>query len=550
MNFYRGGLLEGKPKIRKVGSVSEVMDNAGNETPEETGKYESEYSGGAFSEGFNPSKTKFEQRIEKESKSATNEQESKKLKRSDQESKVTEKQGGISSLAEAEVVLKFLRGLGFQGDLNTIYKSQGLTLSGPTGKPAETVEGFPFLSLGKPDNTQLPAVSRKLFNEDGDKRSSTFTSNDTKPFFPASTRDVASKTEDDPNSKSVSNANEPSTKSFFGNKQSKSNLKSSPTSAASFFKKGKKASGAQKNIKGNTAMFSNLRQSPLKKEKNRNHKYLVVKSSLPLPNYAMSKFQIVVCVTAMNDLARGDDHYLFEFRPNINNKSFAVGSVLLDHEMRLEFGSDNKTTEKILNAGMFAMKIRQNPGSMNNANVIFDSYSKYQSVFLITLDAETQDDANKEAKEIADEFHQIVKSPDWWTAYKIGCYWQYVAGDGTDCEQVLNEIGRKATDAVAKPAGQELTYAYIKNGFDDVFTKAKGSSGLYKILITDENGSLSRDIGNNKAKISTGLRLDEMLIDGDIGYFSKEIFGEFKRDYLSYLFLDPELPDRNMNVFF
>ncbi|GFH51521.1 predicted protein [Chaetoceros tenuissimus] len=561
--------------IRKVGTVSDSMDKATEESAEDRGEYGVD---GAFSNGFTLGKTKFEERIEEEHR--FREEKRAKSVFTASESPSSSDNTCIGSLSEAEIIAKFLRSQGMVCNANTIYKQQGLTFVGPVGIAPKTVDGIPWLALPS-DSTQLPAVQGSTPAQDEETSEHQAASQDASATnksqcssqHQASSQSQASR---DPSafgqsqstsqsqatsqsqsfaSSQTSSQKSPSSKSFFGgqttSKKTTATPKSSPKDVPSFFDSPKKSSGAKKKVNSKPFSFSNLRQSPLKKEKNRNHKYLVVKSSRPIPNYAKSKFHIIVSVNAMNDLAKGDDKYLFEFRSTIMNKCMAIGCVLFDcSEMKLEFGSNNRTTEKILTSEMLSMKIRQNPGSMNNSFVIFDSYSKYQSIYNIELDSENEDEAEKEAKEIVDEFHKIVKSPDWWTSYKIACYWQYVAGDDTECCHVLEEICNKSAALAKKDKDEEVTFSQLKNGFDSVFRAAKGSSGLYKILIEDDNQSLSRDIGNNKARTSTGLKLDEMLIDGDIGYFSKTIFGEYKRDYLSYLFVDPDNSDRNLGVFF
>ena len=239
---------------------------------------------------------------------------------------------------------------------------------------------------------------------------------------------------------------------------------------------------------------------------------------------------------------------MFEWRAPIFIKSLQTGYSTWDEDdYQFQIGSMSAVTEKILSAHQSSVRIRANPGSLNNDYLAFRTYAKYQTLLRIVLDADTMENAKKEVVDLIDEMQKILASPDWFLCYQIGCYWEFVSAENTaSVDDVLQELWTKAAGDKDEPS-----FSYIKQGLQKVFKDAIGSArgGLYGSLVVDARKSISVDVGATPIVSSLHLKLDEFLCDEDIAIAANHLFRGYTEEAAENLF-KVKHADRNMNSFF
>lgn len=380
---------------------------------------------------------------------------------------------------------------------------------------------------------------KKQKQEPGEeKKEDTSTATEEPPKSAKSTTDSSNKSSSNPKTQSnESSSTKTSAKPKTSNAdetQSKSSNASSSDSSPSTPVKTKKGK-----------FFKKLKTSPKASSGN---KYCKVDASAPIQNEHNKKFEVIFGITFINELNRGEDKIMFEFRAPIFIKSFRTGySTWEEDDYRFILGSMNKVTEKILCADMSSVRIRANPGSLNNDYLSFNTYAKYQAMLRITLDATSLTEAKKEVPKLIEELQNILASPDWFLCYQISTYWEFVSSENTtEVDGVLDELWTKAAKDEENPS-----FDFIKNGLPKIFkdSVARARGGLYSSLIIDAKNSLSADIGNNPIVSTLNLKLDEFLCDEDIGIAATHFFREFSEGAALKLF-KKKFDDRNMNNFF
>lgn len=292
--------------------------------------------------------------------------------------------------------------------------------------------------------------------------------------------------------------------------------------------------------------FKKLKSSP--KNTPSGKKYCHVQASVPIKNEHNDVFEVVLGVTAINELNRGEDKHMFEYRAPVFLKSLqACYSTWDEDEYKFEVGSMSSMTERILESQSYSGRIRAHPGLLNNDFVSFRTYAKYQAILRVKLESTNQQTANNEVPQLIEELQNILASPDWFLCYQIAAYWEYVCPENTlNIDDVLNELWEKAAGTEDNPS-----FAYIKNGLTKVFRDAmqRARGGLYGAMITDARNHLSQELGNNPIVSKIGLKLDEFLLDEDIAAFATHFFRGYTRESAQVLF-KTEFDDRNMNNFF
>lgn len=277
-------------------------------------------------------------------------------------------------------------------------------------------------------------------------------------------------------------------------------------------------------------------------------KYCRVDATVPFKNEFSDKFEVIFGITFINEMQRGSDKHMFEARAPVFLKSLVTAYSTWDEdEFQFKIGSMSKLTEKILTGTQSSLRIRANPGSLNNDYLEFKTYSKYQSVLKMELDVKTMEEARQEVPKLIQELQQILSSPDWFLCYQISCYWEFVyPQDTTEVDDVLQELWEKAAGAKEDP-----DFAFIKNGLQKVFKDAMGRArgGLYGSLIVDAKNALRHDVGANPIVSTLNLKFDEFLMDEDIAVFVNQTFRQYSDETAVTLF-KTQFDDRNMNNFF
>lgn len=239
---------------------------------------------------------------------------------------------------------------------------------------------------------------------------------------------------------------------------------------------------------------------------------------------------------------------MFEWRAQVFVKSLQVAySTWEEEEFQFQIGSMTSLTEKLLSAGQSVLRIRANPGSMNNDYLSFNTYTKYQTVLKMQLDVKTIEEANKEVPKLIQELQQILSSPDWFLCYQISCYWEFVSPENTtEVDDVLQELWEKAAGSKEDP-----NFAFIKNGLQKIFKDAMGRArgGLYGSLVVDQRNALRTDVGVNPIVSTLDLKFDEFLVDEDISVYVNQTYRQYS-DEASLVLFKTQFDDRNMNNFF
>lgn len=291
--------------------------------------------------------------------------------------------------------------------------------------------------------------------------------------------------------------------------------------------------------------FKKLKSSPGASNTN---KYCRVDATVPFKNEFSQKFEVIFGITFINELNRGPDKKMFEWRAPVFLKSLVTAySTWDEEEFQFQIGTMSNLTEKLLTGNQSSLRIRANPGSLNNDYLAFNTYAKYQAVLKLELDVKTIEAARNEVPKLIQELQQILSSPDWFLCYQIACYWEYVSSiDTTEVDDVLQELWNKAAGANEDP-----NFAFIKNGLQKVFKDAMSSArgGLYGSLIVDAKNALKNDVGANPIVSTLNLKFDEFLLDEDIAVFVNQTFRQYSDEGAVILF-KTQFDDRNMNNFF
>ncbi|GFH62030.1 predicted protein [Chaetoceros tenuissimus] len=293
--------------------------------------------------------------------------------------------------------------------------------------------------------------------------------------------------------------------------------------------------------------FKKLKSSP--KTTTTGKKYCHVQASVPIKSdHSSDKFEVVLGITAINELNRGEDKHMFEFRAPVFIKSWQTCYSTWDEDdYKFEVGSMSNITERLLESHAYSGRIRAHPGLLNNDFVSFRTYAKYQAILRVNLEATNLQDANNEVPLLIAEIQKILASPDWFLCYQIAAYWEYVCPENTlQVDDVLNELWTKAAGKEENPS-----FNLIKNGLPKVFRAAmqRARGGLYGAMITDARCNLSQDLGSTPIVSKIGLKLDEFLVDEDIAAFATYFFKGYTREAAQVLF-KTQFDDRNMNNFF
>ena len=365
---------------------------------------------------------------------------------------------------------------------------------------------------------------------------------------PSPNKQVKRKSNDSPGKPPSSAPSSSSTKSESSFASAPGTASSSSSSASGSPSSSKTSNGSystpMKTTKGK--FFKKLKSSP--KIVPTGKKYCHVQASVPIKNGHNDKFEVVLGITAINELNRGEDKHMFEWRAPVFLKSFQTCYSTWDEDdYKFEVGSMSSLTETLLESHAYSGRIRAHPGLLNNDFVAFRTYAKYQAVLRVPLDSTNLQDANNVVPQLIDELQKILASPDWFLCYQIAAYWEYVCPDNTlQVDDVLNELWTKAAGKEENPS-----FSFIKNGLSKVFRDAmqKARGGLYGAMITDARNNLSQDLGNTPIVSKIGLKLDEFLVDEDIGAFATHFFKAYSREATQVLF-KTQFDDRNMNNFF